>query len=152
MQNDGSRARNLLSGLLLLCVDRDEDTRDLMRLVLEQYGAHVHAAASAREALELLTSLRPRVVISDIAMPGTDGCELVQSIRALPHELGGMTPAIAVTGYTGDEDRELILASGFQRHLAKPVDIAMLVESVARAARGEALAEIDGGSLDAVAA
>jgi CheY-like chemotaxis protein len=137
MSRDAERAKSLLRGVLLLFVDTDEDTRELMQLALEQHGAEVRAAASAREALALVPLLRPKVVISDIAMPGTDGCELVQSIRALPNELGGRTPAIAVTGYTREEDRELILASGFQRHLAKPVSIPTLVKAVARAARAE---------------
>jgi CheY-like chemotaxis protein len=71
-------------------------------------------------------------------MPGTDGYELMRRLRALPPELGGMTPAIAVTAYGRAQDRVRALTAGFDSHIAKPVEPAELlavVSSLARAIR-----------------
>jgi CheY-like chemotaxis protein len=70
------------------------------------------------------------VVISDIAMPGGDGYELMRSIRALAPEQGGRIPAVAVTARARPEDRRRALAEGFQVHLPKPVDAAELLRQV----------------------
>jgi signal transduction histidine kinase len=123
-----------LRGLRVLVVDDEEDARDMLSMVLTQCEAEVTAVGSAREALELLASLRPDVLISDIAMPGEDGYTLIQRVRALPAEEGGHVPAVALTAYARAEDRTRALVAGYQMHLPKPVDpgeLAAVVENLA---------------------
>ncbi|MDQ3212864.1 MAG: response regulator, partial [Acidobacteriota bacterium] len=97
--------------------------------------AVVTTAASASEALEALRRAKPDVVISDIGMPGEDGYALIRMIRALPPDEGGDVPAVALTAYARSEDRTRALLSGFQSHVAKPVEPTELVATVASLAR-----------------
>jgi PAS domain S-box-containing protein len=111
-----------LSGLRVLVVDDEFDARDLITTMLTGCGCTVNAVDSAKEALEFVQSWRPNVLIADIGMPLEDGYWLIEKVRELPIELGGKTPALALTAYARTEDRIKALASGFQVHLAKPVD------------------------------
>jgi signal transduction histidine kinase/DNA-binding response OmpR family regulator len=120
-----------LEGIRVLVVDDEEDARMLLKRVLEERGASVALAASSEQALEELPAFRPDVMVSDIGMPGTDGYSLIRSIRALPSEKGGRTPAIALTAYARVEDSQRAFAAGFQRHVAKPVDFGRLVSLIA---------------------
>jgi CheY-like chemotaxis protein len=113
----------------------DSETRELLTMMLKQYGAWVTTAGSAREALEILQRDRPDVLLSDIRMPDEDGYGLIASIRALDAERGGQTPAVAVTAYGSAEDRARLLAAGFQRHIVKPVNADQLAAVVARSFR-----------------
>jgi CheY-like chemotaxis protein len=115
-------ARSGLRGLRVLVVDDEPDTREMLTMVLSQCQAEVTTAASAREAMEILPTLRPDVLISDIGMPGEDGYALIRQVRALPPEQGGGVPAVALTAFARSEDRTLALVSGFQMHIPKPVD------------------------------
>ena len=65
-------------------------------------------------------------------MPDMDGYMLLQQIRSLPPKQGGQIPAIALTAYAGKLDKEQAILAGFQAHLPKPVDIAQLVEVIAK--------------------
>ena len=65
-------------------------------------------------------------------MPDEDGYELIRKIRALPAEQGGLTPAIALTGYATRKDRDRALAAGYHRHMAKPIEQAELVAAIAK--------------------
>ena len=116
-----------LRGLRVLVVDDEQDARDLIVAVLEPCGVEVQAAASAREAIELLESMRPEVLVSDIGMPGEDGYSLMQRVRALPAARGGRTPAVALTAYARIEDRTRALLAGFTMHMPKPIDPAELL-------------------------
>jgi CheY-like chemotaxis protein len=120
-----------LNGLRILVVDDEEDARGLVSAVLREQGADVHLAASAREALEQLASVKPDVVVSDIGMPETDGLSLIRRIRSLPSEEGGRTPAVALTAYAGVEDAQRAFAAGYQMHVAKPVEAVQLATVVA---------------------
>jgi signal transduction histidine kinase/CheY-like chemotaxis protein len=120
-----------LEDLHVLVVDDEEDTRILVRSVLEQCGARVTTAASAAEGLAALRTLRPDVLLSDLGMPEEDGYSLIAKVRALPAEHGGRTPAAALTAYARVEDRMKVLRSGFQIHLPKPIEPAELVTVVA---------------------
>jgi signal transduction histidine kinase len=123
-----------LEGLRVLVVDDEPDARDLVVSVLAHCKAEVHEAASAAEALERLQAERPDVLVSDVGMPGEDGYALIERVRALPPERGGLTPAVALTGYARTEDRTRALLAGFTMHLTKPVDpaeLAVVVASVA---------------------
>jgi PAS domain S-box-containing protein len=120
-----------LRGLKILVVDDEEDTRDFLRAALGGCGAEVLTAATAREAARLAAGSRPDVLISDIGMPDEDGFELIRRVRELPAESGGGVPAIALTAYARTEDRLRVLRSGYQMHLAKPVELAELIAVVA---------------------
>ena len=132
---DGGPARARLDSLRVLVVDDDEDTRELLRGVLEVHGASVDVADSAEQALERLKAMRPDILVTDIGMPSSDGYALLRAVRALSPELGGKTPAIALTAYASAEDVQRSVDAGFEMHLAKPVDPMDLVARVARVAR-----------------
>lgn len=123
-----------LDGLRVLVVDDEEDTRDLLRAVLENCGSEVTTAASVAEAMKAIETLPPDVLVSDLGMPGEDGYSLIARVRALPAERGGQTPAAALTAYARVEDRLRVLRSGFQIHLPKPVEPVELVTVVANLA------------------
>ncbi len=120
-----------LPGTRVLLVDDDGDTRTFIAFLLEQAGAKVAAAASAREGLSALEQFQPQVLVSDIGMPDMDGYMLMRQIRALPAEQGGDIPAIALTAYVREVDQEQALAAGFQRHIPKPVEPAALLRAIA---------------------
>jgi CheY-like chemotaxis protein len=123
-----------LDGLTILVVDDEYDARRLMKRFLEVRGAAVTTAASVDEAMEQLGDLLPDVLLSDIGMPDHDGYELIQRVRDLPDEEGGATPAVAITAFARADDRERALMSGFQMHMAKPVDPLALLSAIARLA------------------
>ena len=100
-------------------------------VAFEHSGAQVRATASAPEALEAFRRDVPDVLISDIGLPGEDGYALMGKIRALPATEGGQVPALALTAYSGAEDRRKALAAGFQMHVPKPAEPAALVAKVA---------------------
>jgi PAS domain S-box-containing protein len=123
-----------LTGLCVLVVDDDEDTRDLVQMVLRQRGAQVLTAATVEEAVALVSARRPDVLLSDIAMPGEDGFELIRRVRALGVDEGGQVMAAALTAYARTEDRLKALWAGFQTHIPKPVqpnELAAVVASLA---------------------
>jgi CheY-like chemotaxis protein len=136
-QNEGGDERQTLSqsrpltGLHVLVVDDEADTRDLLRFILVEAGAIVTVTASAPAALEALDQSCFQVLLSDIAMPGMDGYMLLQQVRSRTPETGGTTPAIALTAYASEADQERAIALGFQKHIAKPVDPSELVAIVA---------------------
>jgi signal transduction histidine kinase len=111
-----------LKGLNVLVVDDEQDTRELLRELLEQVGMSVKTAASAGEGLELLTGTRPDILVADLAMPGEDGFSLIRQVRDLAPDLGGRTPAVALTAYARPEDRARVLLSGFKAHVPKPIE------------------------------
>ncbi|MCU0680839.1 MAG: response regulator [Polyangiaceae bacterium] len=121
-----------LDGARILIIDDEPDSRELIVTALAQCGAVVSAGASAAEALEHLAGARFDVLVSDIGMPGEDGYALIRRVRAMPPEAGGRTPAVALTAFARGEDRTRALASGFDVHIAKPVEPAELVLVLAR--------------------
>lgn len=125
-----------LAGASIVVVDDEPDARDLLRRVLEESGARVHAAASAEEALALVQRERPDVLVSDIGMPDVDGYELLRRVRRLPPEEGGTLPAIALTAFARPEDRQRALDAGFAAHLSKPMNPAEVTAAVGRLRRG----------------
>jgi len=130
-----AKSPQLLSGLNVLLVDDDSDTLTLMATALTKRQANVTAVSSAGEAIQAITQKRPDVLVSDIAMPDEDGYGLIERIRLLENGETQNIPAVAITAYAKDEDRERALSSGFQIYLAKPVELTELISVVARAAR-----------------
>jgi CheY-like chemotaxis protein len=123
-----------LVGLRLLVVEDEEDSRELLRVVLEAAGARVVAAECASMALTLLSSDCFDALISDIGMPEVDGFQFLRELRTRPASLGGKVPAVALTAYTRAVDRTTALRAGFQAHVPKPVDVSELVAVVASVA------------------
>ncbi len=124
-----------IAGVTVVVVDDEPDARKLLRRLLEDCEANVFDAANAAEALELVQSRRPDVLVSDIGMPGEDGYSLIRRLRGLPAEQGGATPAVALTAYARADDRVNVVLAGFQHHLSKPVEPAELIAVVASLAR-----------------
>jgi signal transduction histidine kinase/CheY-like chemotaxis protein len=121
-----------LSGISVLVVDDETDTREMIRQVLADCNAEVFMASSAEEALVLLQEKRPLLLVSDIGMPDVDGYELLRRVRELGPKLGGAIPAIALTAFARPEDRGRALEAGFQAHIAKPMDLTDFVTNIAR--------------------
>ena len=119
-----------LAGFLVLVVDDDADSQELLGTALEQAGATVLTASSAEEALELLQVSPVHALVSDVAMPDEDGYDLIRKVRRLGGPRAAI-PAIALTSLTREQDRREAIAAGFQRHLSKPVDLVALVQTVA---------------------
>jgi CheY-like chemotaxis protein len=111
-----------LKDLRILIVEDDLDTQELLKTVLKQHGAEVVTVESAASALAELGRSKPDVIISDIAMTGENGYELIRKVRSLSPAAGGDIPAIALTAYARIVDRRRALLAGFQTHLAKPVE------------------------------
>jgi PAS domain S-box-containing protein len=125
-----------LDGVLALLVEDEPDSRDLLATLLVGCGADVRVAGSAPEALDLLRRERPDLLISDIAMPGETGYDLIERIRALAPEEGGRIPAVALTAYTSAEDARRALRSGYHAHLSKPLQLRELLRVVVELVAG----------------
>ncbi|MBW4456368.1 MAG: PAS domain S-box protein [Nostoc indistinguendum CM1-VF10] len=126
-----SETSSNLNGVNILVVDDDADTREFIAFLLEQYGANVTAVASADKALTALSQSLPDILLSDMGMPEVDGCMFMRQLRTLPKEQGGQIRAIALTAYAGEMNAKQVLAAGFDKHLAKPVEPAELVDAIA---------------------
>jgi CheY-like chemotaxis protein/anti-sigma regulatory factor (Ser/Thr protein kinase) len=111
-----------LTGVRVLLVDDEADTRELIAFILDCHGAEVSTVASAAEALQALMQSKPDVLLSDIGMPDMDGYRLIRQIRTLQPDRGGRIPAIALTAYAGEFDQQQALEAGFQKHVSKPVE------------------------------
>jgi PAS domain S-box-containing protein len=130
-ESESSLSNPQLNDLRVLVVEDDEDTRDLLKTILERCGAHVTALSSAYEALTEIQKESFEVLVSDIGMAGENGYELIRKIRALEPEKGGLIPAVALTAYAAAPDRRQALLAGFQTHLAKPVEADELLAVIA---------------------
>jgi CheY-like chemotaxis protein len=131
LPSGADRERPLYACRVLL-VDDHEDTLRGIGVALRCAGAEVHCAGSARDGLAALESFGPHVIVSDLAMPELDGFGLIRAVRARSREEGGEVPAVAVSALASREDRQRALEAGFQEHLAKPVDVPQLVETLCR--------------------
>lgn len=119
-----------LSGLTILVVDDDPDTCNLISTVLQEYGAEVNAVSSADEALSLLNSWIPDLLVTDIGMPEKSGYDLIREIRHRKAMSGSALPAIALTAFAREEDRKKAHIAGFQMHVSKPVEPEELAKAV----------------------
>lgn len=121
-ENIESSRDERLRHLRILVVEDDSDTQELLKTVLQQHGAEVVTVGSAGNALTEIARAQPDIIISDIAMVGENGYELIRNVRSLGPEAGGHIPAIALTAYASAADRRRALLAGFQTHLAKPIE------------------------------
>ena len=120
-----------LDGVRVLAVDDDPDACRLVKQILEERSAKVTTATSAAEALRLFSLQNFDIVVSDIGMPEEDGFSLIRKIRTTEKHSGAHIPAIALTAFARTEDRQQVALAGFQSHLAKPVEAAELIATVA---------------------
>ena len=125
----------MLSGISVLVVDDDDENREVVAAHLENERACVFTAASAAQAFDFLHRQRVDVLLADIAMPGEDGYALIRRLRASSALETASIPAVALTALAREQDRQQALRSGFQLHLAKPVDARALVAAVASLGR-----------------
>jgi CheY-like chemotaxis protein len=121
----------ILSGLRVLVVDDDSDAGEVLALQLTHQGATTAISASAEDALSELDTFRPDVIVADIGMPGEDGYSLIRKVRNSPHDGSRLTPAIALTAYAGDGNRQRALDAGYQKHISKPAEPGELAQTIA---------------------
>ena len=100
----------------------------MLKVALERRGMIVTVADSASAAMDQVQSAQ--LLLADIGMPGEDGYSLIRRVRGLPADRGGRVPAVALTAYASERDRDLALAAGFDRHIAKPVQHAELLQVI----------------------
>lgn len=123
-----------LSGVRVLIVDDEKDSRDVVATILRSAGARVKAAASVSDAVRCLDEEVPDLLLSDLGMPDQDGFDLIRQLRAMPPERGRV-PAVALSAYGRAEDRRAALQAGFQAHVTKPVlpdDLVRDLEAILR--------------------
>lgn len=121
-----------LSGIKVLVVDDEADSLKYVAFDLQLHGASVTAVSSASEALQILPDLKPDVLVSDIGMPHIDGYQMLRQIRANHVDNNSQIPAIALTAYAGEVEKQKALEAGFQMHLSKPVEVNAIVAAVAQ--------------------
>ncbi len=119
-----------LSGVKVLVVDDDPDARESVSMALAQCGARTAAVGSAREAFQMLQDFRPDVLVSDLGMPGEDGCSFIRRVRSMSVHGVNDVPAVALTAYCQPEDQHRALTAGFQEFVPKPVEIGELAAVV----------------------
>jgi len=120
-----------LTGSKVLLVDDEPNAREVFGVMIQSFGAEVRTASSVNEALSVLDKFNPDILISDIAMPGEDGYNLISKVRAMKSNLAQI-PALALTAYATEEDIQRIHLAGFQSHVGKPVDRCKLALAIAR--------------------
>jgi PAS domain S-box-containing protein len=130
-ETDGKETDSVLSGLTVMVVEGEQDTRCMLGEAVQFHGAAVILASSAAEALAELNNRRPDILVTDLAMHGTDRYQLIHAIRAeLPAELKDI-PAVALSAGASDEERQKSLQAGYRAHLSKPVAVHDLISILA---------------------
>jgi CheY-like chemotaxis protein len=110
--------------LRVLIADDNRDSADSLGMLLEMSGHEIHVAHDGPQALALAAEKRPDVALLDIGMPGMDGYEVAIRIRKAPW--GADVTLIAITGWGQEDNRRLARNAGFDHHLTKPMDSAIL--------------------------
>jgi signal transduction histidine kinase len=121
-----------LDGVRVLLLDRNRDARELLSVVLRQRGASVCLASSVGEALEMLETWRPDVLMRDASSPELDAYALVGKVHSLEAERGGRIPALALTNLAGTDEGMRRMLSDVKRDLPKPVEPDLLTAEIAR--------------------
>jgi CheY-like chemotaxis protein len=120
----------LLTDLTIVVVEDHDDARRYLRIFLDRLGAKVMVARNGFEGLDAIKSNHPNMVLSDIAMPGMDGFELLRQIRALDAAPSARVPVVAMSAFFTDADRAQVLYAGFKACLPKPFSPEKLVETI----------------------
>lgn len=119
-----------LLGLRVLLVDDTPDSLNLMKIFAESQGAVVATAASADAGLAMVQEWKPDLLVSDISMPEKDGLQLIAELRESEPKDSRRLPAVAVTAYSRVEDKERVIAAGFDGHIAKPINPTQFVNTL----------------------
>jgi DNA-binding response OmpR family regulator len=119
-----------LSGVHVLIVEDDEDSRELLGTFLEYCGALVTTCHSTEAALDDLMEYRPHAIVSDLGLPGADGLHFIRALRARDAERGGDLPAIAISGRSREFTWSAAKECGFTGYLVKPVNLEELANLV----------------------
>jgi signal transduction histidine kinase/DNA-binding response OmpR family regulator len=123
----------ILSGLRILVVDDEADSRELVTAILTRSGSEVKCCESAAEAITAFVDWKPDLLVSDIGMPNEDGYSLIKRLRKLRLKRAKLIPAVALTAYATKEDKARALEAGFQVHVSKPIEPGGLLMSIATA-------------------
>ena len=129
ISNSVTNGQLSLHGMRILVVDDDRNTLEMLSELLSSYHAEVRTAESVATALILYQAWAPELLISDLGMPDADGYDLIRNIHAFPYGL--LRKAIAITGFSRDEDRDRALAAGYDIFLTKPVEVEQLISLIA---------------------
>ena len=114
--------------LRVVVVDDHRDVALAVAFALDALGHKARVAHDGPSALAAVLELAPDLVLADIALPHMDGWQLARAIRALP--LANQPRLVAMSGYDTEADRERSAAAGYERHIAKPIDVEDLVRAV----------------------
>jgi CheY-like chemotaxis protein len=119
-----------LSGLCVLVIDDDDDSRATITATLHHAGATMTSAAAGDHALDDLTQFLPDVIICDLRMPRVDGVGFMRRLRGRPAAEGGRLPVVAITAYREQYDSAEAARIGFAAYLSKPLDLDRLCHVV----------------------
>lgn len=111
--------KNLLEGWDIVVVDDEQDSLEVAQIILDEYGANVHTAINGEHGLEVVRTVRPKFVISDLSMPHMDGWGFIHAMKDDPATID--IPVIALTAHAMTGDRERAVAAGFHNYLTKPL-------------------------------
>ena len=113
---------------LVLIVEDNDKNRKLVRDVLQFKGYRLAEAVTGEEGIRLARELRPDLILMDIQLPGIDGATALRQLRADPATR--MIPALAVTASAMIQDRQKIMAAGFEGYQSKPLNVKAFLEAV----------------------
>jgi CheY-like chemotaxis protein/anti-sigma regulatory factor (Ser/Thr protein kinase) len=120
-----------LAGLRIVLVEDDADTRNALTLLLRAAGLEVFAFDSVAPAFDAMSKSPTDIVLSDIGLPGEDGYSFLKRVRKREAAAGSSpVPAIALTAFSRDQDREQARDAGFQAYLGKPIQPQQLVAAI----------------------
>lgn len=125
-----------LDGIKILLIEDTADARVYISRLFMRAGAEVMTAASAQEARQILLHAEPDVIVSDIAMPDEDGLSFMRKLRADGGMTGARVPAMALTAFTDSQTRSQIFKAGFQAHVAKCSNFALVLRTICDLAKG----------------
>jgi signal transduction histidine kinase/DNA-binding response OmpR family regulator len=128
------RSEVTAAGLRVLVVDDNRDVAETTATILRLSGCDTHVAFDGRSGLDAIERLQPDAVLLDIGLPGLDGYQVVERLRTLPAHR--RTLVVAVSGYGQDEDRARSKAAGFDYHVVKPIDPAVITGLLASLRQG----------------
>ena len=117
-----------MSGERILVVEDNPKNLKLARVLLTGEGYQVRTASDAEEAIDILASFEPRLILMDLQLPGIDGTEALRQIRE--SDAGGAVPVVAVTAFAMNEDRDRAYAAGFDGYVQKPISVRGLQQQV----------------------
>jgi len=118
----------LLQGWDVVVIDDEADSLEVISVLLQEYGASVHTSDNGATGVELILTVNPKFVISDLSMPEHDGWSVIHAMRLHPKMVD--IPAFALTAHAFTGDRERAIAAGFHNYLTKPLKVATFMRDL----------------------